>query len=79
MQQNADKSLADKPNDENTFYDSVQLMKILPITKGTLKRYRDKYGLPFIRLGGKGKFLYPKKEFNTWVNENNILKKIDAH
>lgn len=79
MQQNADKSLADKPNDENAFYDSVKLMKILPIKKGTLKRCRDKYGLPFIRLGEKGKFLYPIKEFNIWVKENNILKKCDAH
>lgn len=62
--------IGDESDDEIPNYNSKQLMKILNVTKGTLKRYRDKYDLPKIRSGEKGKFHYPKKQFYAWLESN---------
>ncbi len=67
------KDAVETSNDVNQYYTSTQVMKILSVNKTTLKRYRDKHELPYIRIGEKGKFLYPIKKFNTWLEKNSSL------
>jgi hypothetical protein len=41
------------PHDAAGFIDSDELLRRVPISKGTLKNYRDAGKIPFVRLAGR--------------------------
>jgi len=58
---------------KNDIMSAAEVMKMLGVNKTTLKRYRDRHGLPHHRPVKGGKIFYYRSEILAWIEQNQAL------
>jgi predicted DNA-binding transcriptional regulator AlpA len=58
---------------KNDIMSAAEVMKMLGVNKTTLKRYRDRQGLPHHRPVKGGKIFYYRSEILAWIEQNQAL------
>lgn len=56
------------------FYTQKELAEMLRVSQMTIVRMRDKGELPYVRMPGRDRVLYPTREINRMLRENYVGK-----